>query len=40
MSCCRLSESVREAERLKGQMEERDREMVVLTRRLEVREPL
>ncbi|TNN85556.1 Rootletin [Liparis tanakae] len=31
----RLSESVREAERLKGHIEERDREMVALMRRLE-----
>lgn len=33
----RLTESAREAERLKGQIEERDREMVVLVRRVEVR---
>lgn len=33
----RLSDSVREAEKLKGQIEEKDREIVLLTRRLEVR---
>lgn len=33
----RLSDSVREAERLKGQIEERDREIVILMRRAEVR---
>lgn len=33
----RLSDLVREGERLKGQIEERDREIVTLTRKLEVR---
>lgn len=33
----RLSDSVREGERLKGQIEQRDKEIVLLTRRLEVR---
>lgn len=33
----RLSDSVREGERLKGQIEERNRETVTLMRRLEVR---
>lgn len=33
----RLSDSVREGERLKGKIEERDGEIVVLMRRLEVR---
>ncbi len=36
-STLRLSDSVREGERLKGQIEEKDREIVVLMRRLEVR---
>lgn len=34
---CRLSDSVREGERLKAQMEERDHEVAKLMRRLEVR---
>lgn len=34
---CRLSDSVREGERLKGQIEERDHEVAALMRRLEVR---
>lgn len=34
---CRLSDSVREGERLKVQMEERDHEVAKLMRRLEVR---
>lgn len=33
---CRLSDSVRECERLKVQMEERDHEVAKLMRRLEV----
>lgn len=36
-STFRLSDSVREGERLRGQIEERDREIAVLMRRLEVR---
>lgn len=36
-STFRLSDSVREGERLKGQIEEKEREIVVLMRRLEVR---
>lgn len=36
MSWCRLSDSVRECERLKVQMEERDHEVAKLMRRLEV----
>lgn len=36
-STCRLSDSVREGERLKGQIEERDREITALMRKLKVR---
>lgn len=37
VSTSRLSDSVREGERLKGQIEERDHEVALLMRRLEVR---
>lgn len=39
VSTFRLSASVREGERLKGQIEERDRENSILMRRLDVRSP-
>ena len=32
----RFSDAVREAERMKGQLEDKDRDLVTLTRRLEV----
>lgn len=37
VSTSRLSDSVRVGERLKGQIEERDHEVALLMRRLEVR---
>lgn len=38
VSTIRLADSVREGDRLKGLIEEREREIAVLTRKLEVRD--